>query len=117
MDKSKHAEKMSQCRGITMANLELHQKFADREAFVGSGCTSWTISPKETKAMIDGGVSAQVVDKIRRIAVVYGQNGKIVTLLPMIGGKAKNYTRGARRRSHGRAARNSKECLRRRYRG
>ena len=117
MHMSKHAERMSQVRGITMEFVVLHQSFADREAFVGSGCSSLTISDKGIEAMIGSGVSVQVVDKVRRMAIVYAPNGSIITLLPMINGKAKNYTRGARKRSRGRSARKSKENLRRRYRG
>jgi hypothetical protein len=114
---SKHAEQMSQVRGITMKMVELHEKFADREAFVGGGRSSYTVSPKGVEAMIRSGISVQVADKVQRIAIVYGGTGTVVTLLRMLDGKAKNYTRGARKRSRGRSLRNSKESLRRRRRG
>jgi hypothetical protein len=117
MNISKHAEEMIQVRGVTSDYISLHQRFADREVFVGSGCTSSTITPKGVEAMIESGVSRQVADKIRRLAIVYSNDGSIVTILPMVDGKAKNYTRGARKRSKGRHAYRSKEILRRQRRG
>ena len=117
MNISTHAQMRMQNRGITKELFSLHQRFADREAFVGSGCSSWTITNQGVNAMVDSGISIQTVDKVRRLAIIYGGDGTIVTALPMVDGKAKNYTRGARRRSHGRRERNSKEKLRKYYRG
>jgi hypothetical protein len=117
MYKSKHAEKMIQVRGVTSNCVSLHQIFADREAFVGSGCISSTITQKGVEAMIESGVSHQMADKVRRLAIIYSHDGQIITILPMVDGKAKNYTRGARKRSKGRSAGQSKEFIRRQRRG
>jgi hypothetical protein len=117
MYKSKHAEEMIQVRGVTSNCISLHQLFADREAFVGSGRTSSTITQKGVEAMIESGVSHQMADKVRRLAIVYGYEGIIITILPMVDGKAKNYTRGARKRSKGRSFGRSKEIIRRQRRG
>lgn len=112
-----HAEHMAQIRGVTLENIRMHQRFADREAFVGSGCSSLTITPRGIKSMTGSGVSIQSADKVGRMAIVYSSDGSIVTVLPMMSGKAKIYTRGAKKRSKGRSNRRSKENLRRQRRG
>ena len=41
---TKHAENRSQQRGVTSELLGLHEKYADKECFVGSSCVSRTLT-------------------------------------------------------------------------
>jgi len=118
MNTSKHAEEMLQHRGVTGTVIELHQRHSDQDAFVGSGCISRTLTKKAFHEMVSDGVSVQLAEKVKVLAIIYsGFGDMIVTVLPMKNGKAKTYTRGSRKRSHGRPVRKSKEQLRGRYHG
>ena len=106
MKLTKHAEKMIQKRAVSKEAISLHQHFADREVFVGSGCCSSTVTPRGFSVMVKYGVPVQMAEKVRRMAIIYGSDGVIVTLFPLICGRAKTYTRGAekaaKRRCRGR---------------
>ena len=118
MQMSKHAEEMSQQRGVTGEVMELHQQHSDQDAFVGSGLISRTLTERAFREMVESGVTVQLAEKVRRLAIVYSGSGDmVITVLQMRHGKAKIYTRGNWKRSDGRPARRSKEKLRRQYHG
>ena len=95
---TKHAENRSQHRGVTLELLALHEKYADKKCFVGGGCLSRTLTNTAVSEMRLGGIQQQKIEKIRKMAVLYTPNNKIVTLLFVRQGYGRTYRRGSQKR-------------------
>jgi hypothetical protein len=78
---SRHAARRMAQRGITRRRLAALLENADREAFVGSGATSLSVSRKTAGAL-------NLDDRLSGFAAILGDDGTIITILPMAPGRA-----------------------------
>jgi hypothetical protein len=95
---TKHASKRLQQRGVTSEALELHEQYADKECFVGGGLVSRTLTDAAIEEMKLMGVHQQKAEKVRKMAVIYTPNDRIITILFVQPGQGKTYRRGSRKR-------------------
>ena len=95
---SRHARVRIQQRGVTSEILKLHEEYADMECCVGNGCTSRTLTDSAASELRHHGISQQIIEKARKMAVLYSESQQIVTVLFVGAGHGRTYRRGEKKR-------------------
>ena len=90
-DLSRHASMRARQRGIPNASIRFLLLHADREVPAGSRCTALTVSRRLSDLLISQGESAELVNRARRIALVVGSAGRIVTVMHQAGTRSRRY--------------------------
>jgi hypothetical protein len=83
----RHAQRRMAQRGVTLNRLTQLLEHADREAFVGSGATSLSVSRKIISTL-------NLDDRLCGFAAIISGQGTLITVLPMLPGRTGRRYRG-----------------------
>ena len=96
---TRHAQNKAQKRAINKNHINLHMQYADQDCHIGDGMISETLSPEAINILKTKGISTAIQDKLKNVAIIYGTDGSIVTVLHIFKGQGRRYTRGSFKRS------------------
>ena len=82
-------------RTITGKFLDLHMQYSDQDCHIGNGMVSETLSPIAISNIKIKGIEPSTLEKLKRVAIVYGKDGSVITVLQMYKGKGRRYARGS----------------------
>ena len=92
---TKHALNKAQNRAITGKYIDLHMQYSDQDCHIGNGMISETLSSAAISNLETKGIDPSTLEKLKKVAVVYGKDGSIITVLHIYKGKGRRYARGS----------------------
>ncbi len=96
MNLSRHAEIRVAQRGIRKEVLALVMSEHDVDADVGNGCCALRVSRRRIRDLLEEGHPPKTVERLKRLVVVDGAAGTVVTIMHDSGTRGRRYRRGAR---------------------
>ena len=99
---NRHVRERCQQRGVRKHDLDLLFEEGDRDAPVGDGRVSITLTRKAAAALRAEGIASAVLDRTRRRAIIIDQNGNAITIVVPSHRRGRCYRRRAKRPRGGR---------------
>ena len=96
---TRHALNKAQNRAITGKYIDLHMQYADQDCHIGNGMISETLSPVAISTLETKGIDRSTLEKLKKVAIVYGKDGSVITVLHIYKGKGRRYARGSYKRA------------------
>ena len=96
MNLSRHAEKRVAQRGIRKELLALMMAEHDVDANLGGGCSALRVSRRRIRDLLEEGHPPKTIERLKRLIVLDGDAGAVVTIMHYYGTRGRRYRRGAR---------------------
>jgi len=90
---SKHAAKRMSQRGIRHIDIQLLIAYSDLVLPRGNHSSSYTMTERAYRDMLESDVPIQVADRIRNMCAIVSWDGEVVSVMKLFGSRGKRYRR------------------------